>query len=144
MSFKFFYGHMTFASHRCWTVFAKKVVFLAAEAWRRQFRRAVRFAAIKEGGGEILQYNRTGMDPYPLVGWTKVAFIVVYEGPQGEVYDDLEQVYDFVLASKNAAVGAGSTNVHLSVLQRFLNDCCAEREKGRRRGAVRCDDEHVG
>ena len=32
MIFPILYGHMTFSSHRCWTVYAKKAVFQAAEA----------------------------------------------------------------------------------------------------------------
>ena len=54
MLFPIFYAHMTVASHRCWNVFVKKGVFLAAEAWRRQYGRAVRHAALQDDGGEIL------------------------------------------------------------------------------------------
>ena len=94
---------MTFASHRCWTVFIKKGVYLCAEAWRHQHGRAVRHAAIKDGGGEILQYNRTNMDPYPLVGWKKITDeetgVVMYEGPCGETFEDLAQVYEMTLHS---------------------------------------------
>ena len=123
---------MTFASHRCWTVFVKKGVFLAAEAWRRQFGRAVRHGALKDGGGEILQYNRTGMDPFPLVGWRKVAAEeegpATYEGPNGEVYEDLEQVFEYVTASHKLDAGVDGTKIHLSILQQFLNECCSESE----------------
>ena len=49
MLFPIFYGHMTFASHRCWTVFIKKGIFLAAEAWCKRFGRVVRHAALREG-----------------------------------------------------------------------------------------------
>jgi len=63
MLFPIFFGHLTFASHRCWTIFIKKGVFLAAEAWRQEYGSAVRHAAIKEGGGEVLQYVRAGLDP---------------------------------------------------------------------------------
>ena len=61
-----FFGQLTFASHRCWTIFINKGVFMAAEAWRQEYRSAVRHAAIKEGGGEVPQYVRAGMDPYPM------------------------------------------------------------------------------
>ena len=49
MLFLIFFGHMTFASHRCWTVFIKKAVFLAAQAWRRTCGSAMRHAALKDG-----------------------------------------------------------------------------------------------
>ena len=66
MIFPILYGHMTFASHRCWTVYVKKGVFQAAQAWRRVYGRSIRHAAIRAGGGEIIQHLRQGMDPYPL------------------------------------------------------------------------------
>ena len=123
MLFPIFYGHMTFASHRCWTVFIKKAVYLAAEAWRRMHGRAVRHSAIRDGGGEILQYNRQGMDPYPLVGWKKIVpedgSRPVYEGPHGETYDDLEQVYQYEIATKYTDASADGNKVHLSILQQF-------------------------
>jgi hypothetical protein len=112
-------------------VFVKKAVYLAAEAWRREYGRAVRHSALKDGGGEILQFNRAGMDPYPLIGWKKVVpddgSRITYEGPHGEVYEDLEQVYEYEIATKHAEAGADSTKVHLSILQQFLNDCCTEK-----------------
>ena len=37
MLFPIFFGHLTFASHRCWTIIIKKGVFLAAEAWRQEY-----------------------------------------------------------------------------------------------------------
>ena len=65
-------------------------MFLASEAWRGEYGKAVRHAALKDGGGELVQYIRVGMDPYPLVGWKKIQMCengaVAFEGPHGEVY----------------------------------------------------------
>ena len=36
MIFPILYGHLTFASHRCWRVFVKKGVYEAVEAWRKK------------------------------------------------------------------------------------------------------------
>ena len=128
MLFPIFYAHMTFASHRCWKVFVKKGVYLAAEAWRRQYGRAVRYAALRDGGGDILQHNRAGMDPYPLLGWKKTSLedggAFLYE-----IFEDLGEVYEYVVASKSAVAGVDETKIHLSVLQHFLNDCCSEKEE---------------
>ena len=131
MLFPIFYGHLTFASHRCWTVFIKKGVFLAAEAWRHKFGRAVRHAALRDGGGEILQYNRAGMDPYPLVGWKRVVDNgrVIYEGPSGEAFEDLREVYEYEIASKHTGDGVDGSKMHLTILQKFLNECCSERDE---------------
>ena len=116
-------------------------VFLAAEAWRRQYGRAVRYAALRDGGGDILQHNRAGMDPYPLLGWKKTSLeeggAFLYEGPHGEVFEDLREVYEYVVASKSADAGVDETKIHLSVLQHFLTDCCSEKEERAGDGA-RC------
>jgi len=133
MLFPIFYGHMTFASHRCWNVFIKKGIFLVAEAWRRRFGRAVRHAALRDGGGEILQYNRAGMDPFPLLGWKRLVLeatdVVVYEGPGGEVFESLQEVYEHVVAARVSNIGTDKMQMHLSVLQHYLNECCSEKEE---------------
>ena len=93
MLFPIFFGHMTFASHRCWTVFIKKAVFLASQAWRNEYGKAVRHSALKDGGGEVVQHIRAGMDPYPLLGWKKIQQTddgkFLLEGPNGEVFEEL-------------------------------------------------------
>ena len=58
MLFPLLFGHMTFASHRCWTVYVKKAVFLAAEAWRAAYGRSVKHAAVTAGGGESIRHVR--------------------------------------------------------------------------------------
>ena len=131
MLFPIFYGHMTFASHRCWTVFIKKGVFMAAEAWRSEYGRAVRHAAFRDGGGEILQYIRAGMDPVPLLGWRRVdtGGVVFYEGPNGELCEDLQHVYEQVTAAQSTQAGCETGRIALTFLQKFLNECCSEKEQ---------------
>ena len=101
------FGHLPFASHRCWTVFIKKAVFLAAEAWRREYGQAVRHAAFKGGGGEVVQHIRAGMDPCPMVGWKRCQVEeggpVVFEGPNGERYETLQQAYAQEVMAKAAS-----------------------------------------
>ena len=85
MMFPIMFGHLTFASHRCWTVHIKKGVFLAAEAWRRRYGRSVLHAAKSAAGGEMVLRIRQGRDAYPLEGWRKVGEgeDAWYEGPDG-------------------------------------------------------------
>jgi hypothetical protein len=133
MLFPILFGHMTFASHRCWTIFIKKAVFLASEAWRGEYGKAVRHAALKDGGGELVQYIRVGMDPYPLLGWKKIQMCengaVAYEGPHGEVYEDLQQVYEHEVAAKALQTGVSENRLALSFLQKFLKECCSEQRE---------------
>ena len=111
MLFPIFFGHMTFASHRCWTVFIKKAVFLAAEAWREEYGTAVRHAA-KRDGGETILYKRANMDPYPLPGWRRIRLegsagdSDQFEGPNGEICLDLQEAYDTEHARQTAGTEA--------------------------------------
>jgi len=132
MLFPVLFGHMTFASHRCWTVFIKKAVFLAAEAWRKECGTVVRHAALKDGGGEVVQYIRAGMDPYPMVGWRRMELEggeIVFEGPNGERYADLQHAFEQEVAAKVARTGIQENRLALTFLQKFLNECCSEQEQ---------------
>ena len=133
MLFPILFGHLTFASHRCWTVFIKKGVFLAAEAWRRAHGQAVRHAAIKDGGGEVLQYIRPGMDPYPMIGFKRLqneeGGPLVYEGPNGERYETLQQAYEQQEDARSELSGNPERRVALTFLQKFVNACGTETEQ---------------
>ena len=124
MIFPILYGHMTFASHRCWTVYVKKAVFQAAEAWRRIYGSSIRHHAIKAGGGEIIQHFRQGMDPYPCMGWREVEVdgITVYENSTGRRCASTTEIYEYEMANKNSSE-------QLTFVQKFLNECCAEKFK---------------
>ena len=83
MLFPILFGHLTFASHRCWTVYLKKAVFLACEAWRRTYGQSILHSAKKAGGGELLQHLRPDRPPYMMVGWKKIVEngLEFFEGP---------------------------------------------------------------
>ena len=87
MLFPILFGHLTFASHRCWTVFVKKGVFMAFEARRKVWGETIRKAAKEAGGGEMLQHLRPGLPPYPLLGWRRRTLedgSELLDGPNGE------------------------------------------------------------
>ena len=100
MLFPIMFGHLTFASHRCWTVYVKKAIFLSAEAWRRQYGQSVYHAAKKDGGGAVIMFVREGLEPFALVGWRRIEIddLVLYEGSKGERCDSLAQAFDSVMA----------------------------------------------
>ena len=130
--FPIFFGHMTFASHRCWKVFVKKGVFLAAEAWRKEYGKAVRHSALRDGGGEVLQFLRAGMDAYPLPGWKRIQNLdgdYVYQGINGEVFGDLQEVYEYTVAARAADSGIENSSHTLTFLQKFLRECASESEQ---------------
>ena len=128
MIFPILYGHLTFTSHRCWTVYTKKAIFLAAESWRSMYGQSIRHAAIKAGGGEILQHLRQGMDPYPLPGWRWIDCegLRLLEGPHGERCPTSAEAFDIVAATCNAGSSQKDVRQHLTMIQKFLNECCSE------------------
>ena len=100
------------------------------ESWLLRWGYAVRHAALRGGGGELVQYVRAGLDPYPLVGWKKLELseggAAVYIGPNGERYDDVQQAYEHEVAARSAETGMSETRLAHTFLQKFLRDCCSE------------------
>ena len=128
MIFPILYGHMTFASHRCWTIYVKKAVFQAAESWRQLYGNSIRHAAIKTGGGAIIQHLRQGMDPYPLQGWRRISIdgLSLLEGPQGQKCATTSEAFDNELASHASGITEKGLRIQLTMIQKFLNQCCSE------------------
>ena len=123
---------MTYFSHRCWKVFIKRAVFLAAQTWRNKFGQAVRHKHIKDGGGVGLRYLTKDKQSYPLVGWERVRLdggAELYRHPDGTEFGDLQSAYDYDVAVKSQN-SSGSykdeRKVALTALQRFLNEAEAE------------------
>ena len=123
---------MTYFSHRCWKVFIKRAVFLAAQTWRNKFGQAVRHKHIKDGGGVGLRYLTKDKQSYPLVGWERVCLdggAELYRHPDGTEFGDLQSAYDYDVAVKSQN-SSGSykdeRKVALTALQRFLNEAEAE------------------
>ena len=106
----------------------KKGVFQAAEAWRRRYGRSVRHAAVKAGGGEIIQHFRQGMDPYPLQGWRYVDIDGqrLLENSLGQKCATTAEAYDTEYAQIASGESDKDTRAQLTILQKFLNQCCPE------------------
>ena len=127
MFFLILFGHLTYASHRCWTVYIKKAIFLAAEAWRIEYGQSVSHAAKKAGGGEILLFQRQGVDDYPLVGWRRVQVgeLELFEGPEGQRCNTLAEAFDVVMSSKVSSEDQKDARIAVSVLNKFLTEIVA-------------------
>lgn len=102
MLFPILFGHLTFASHRCWTVYVKKGVFMAFEQRRNIWGEALRKSAEQAGGGEMLHHLRPGMPPFPLLGWRRRAAdsgTELLRGPNGETCSTTAEAMSILLAS---------------------------------------------
>ena len=112
------FGHLAFASHCCWTVYLKKAVFLACEAWRRTYGQSILHSAKKAGGGELLQYWRQGHKSYLMVGWKKIveSGLELYEGPDGRRCQSFPEALDVIMAAEAASGRSWDARVVLSVM----------------------------
>ena len=125
MHFPIVFGHMTFASHRCWAIFITEAVFFAVEAWRRRYGKSARHTSKEDGGHETLRFSRVGMDDYILVGWRARPVAesghVLYEAPDGTTCDNLCAAFEYDMAQKSALTGGERQKEAVCFLQRFLN-----------------------
>ena len=124
MIFPFMFGHLTFASHRCWNVYIKKAIWLACDAWHRTYGESVLYAARKVGDGELLQHVRHGHKPYPMPGWKKIHVdgSEMYEGPKGQRCLTLSAAFDVVIAAEVAAGRSADAKSECSIMHQLLLD----------------------
>ena len=128
MMFPIVYGHLTYASHRCWTVYIKKGVFLAAEAWRREYGSSLRHKAKQDGGRAAVQFFGRGVDPYTLEGWSEEKDEdgrAAYVSPEGQRFPDILTAYEHDVATKAARDTPDNRQV-VSFLAKFMRDMCTE------------------
>jgi hypothetical protein len=67
-----------------------------------------------------------------LFNWKKISLEggqTLYEGPEGELFEDLQQAYEHTVAAKTSQTGFSESKVGLSFLQKFLNNCCSEEQE---------------
>ena len=117
MAFPILFGHLSFTTHRCWTVYMRKAIFLAAEAWRQHYGQLA--TGRKDNPDAKLDFKlpSTG-ETVTLPGWRTETRqgdngdYLVYISPEGEAFDSLQYAHDAIKqASKQelARENTGST-----------------------------------
>ena len=93
MVFPMLFGHLAFMTHRCWKVFMRKAIYLAAEAWRREYGQLETQAEVP-ASKLTYQLPETG-ENVSMDGWSLVkrGEATVYVGPDGDEYDTIEYAY---------------------------------------------------
>ena len=94
MVFPILFGHLSFTTHRCWTVFMRKAIYLAAEAWRQHYGHIATHRSVTTGAK--LDFELPNGEMVTLLGWSQrkqvtsdgVEFIV-YVSPEGEEFDSI-------------------------------------------------------
>ena len=101
MAFPILFGHLSFTTHRCWTVYMRKAIFLAAEAWRQHYGQLA--TGKSENPDAKLDFNlpSTG-ETITLKGWRSEirqgdnGDYTVYISPEGESFDSLQYAHDSI------------------------------------------------
>ena len=108
------FGHLAFMTHRCWKIFMRKAIYLAAEAWRREYGQLETKAHIPDSS---ITYTLPGSDDAVIMrGWSQVQRDdrIVYIGPEGDEYDCIEYAHQ---AFEDAKKQGGSLRAVTKALQ---------------------------
>ncbi|CAK0847613.1 unnamed protein product, partial [Prorocentrum cordatum] len=104
MVFPMLFGHLSFMTHRCWKVFMRKSIYLAAEPWRRRYGQA---DAAESAPAALITYVVLGTgQQVAMPGWRQVQREgePVYVSPDGEEFDTIEYAHQaFQIASASGS-----------------------------------------
>ncbi|CAK0792583.1 unnamed protein product, partial [Prorocentrum cordatum] len=93
MVFPMLFGHLSFMTHRCWKVFMRKSIYLAAESWSRRYGQA---DAAESAPAASITYAVPGTgQQVTMPGWREVQREgeTVYVSPDGEEFDAIEYAH---------------------------------------------------
>ena len=100
MTFPVLFGHLALMTHRCWQVFMRKSIYLAAESWRRRYGQADTAESVPAAS---ITYAVPGTgQQVAMPGWSEVQRDgeTACVSPDGEEFGTIEYAYRaFGLAS---------------------------------------------
>ena len=126
MMFPILFGHLSFTTHRCWTVFVRKAMWLAGEAWRQAYGQL----ATQDLEDEPCSITYTFPDGATVAlppGWREGVRDgkTVYESPTGQEYDSLDLLEDQLKRCRSGQ-GNASSGTAVTALRHF----CANPKEG--------------
>ena len=123
MVFPMLFGHLAFMTHRCWKVFMRRAIYLAAEAWRRAYGQ---LETVARPPDSFVAYTLPANGEVVLMtGWSreKRGDIDVYTSPDGEEYDCIEYAYK---AFEDAKARSGNFGFLARTLNHIKEGCSEE------------------
>ena len=119
MVFPILFGHLSFMTHRCWTVYMKRAIFLAAESWRRRYGQ-LKTQRDTDPSNTVLYKLPTG-ETCALQGWRSEVRdgAAIYIGPDGEEFSAAKFAYE---AHNLDRAGASGKSTKLRVFTHVLNN----------------------
>ena len=103
--FPILFGHLSFTTHRCWTVYMRKSIFLAAEAWRQHYGQLATGRNDNPEAKLDFKLPSSG-NIITLEGWrTEVrqgenGDYTIYISPEGEEFENLRYACDVMEQAK--------------------------------------------
>ena len=101
MAFPVLFRHLSFTTHRCWTVFIREGIFLAAEAWRQHYGQLATGRNDNPDAKLDFDLLSTG-ETVTLAGWRtevrqgNIGDYTIYISSQGESFDRLQYAHDAI------------------------------------------------
>jgi hypothetical protein len=124
MVFSILFGHLSFSTHRCWTVFMRKAIYLAAEAWRQHYGQTATHRSAATAAK--VDFRLSSGEVVTLPEWTQRKQITadgveycVYVNPEGEEFDSLTYASE---ALKAAPGHAGQRSDALKAMSKLLSE----------------------
>ena len=123
MVFPTLFGHLAFTTHRCWTVFMRKAIYLAAESWRQAYGQV----AVQQHTDAVaaLQYKLPNGNNIIFEGWSEErdGDLVVFKSPDGKEFTSLTDAAEYL--TRDACHGAGKRDTArpaLRAMSRLADD----------------------
>ena len=123
MVFPILFGHLCFATQRCWTVYMCKAIFLAAEAWRCFYGQTSTHS--HSSVTSKLDFEMPAGNQILPTGWSQRSELgpnghsTVYVSPDGAEYDSLSFTQKFLTSASGSA---GARSQALRVMGKLLRD----------------------
>ena len=139
MTFPILFGHLSFTTHRCWTVFMRKAIYLAAEAWRQHYGHTATHRAMTTGAK--LDFELPNGEKVTLPGWSERkqvtsdgVEVVVYVSPEGEEFDSLTYASEALKHTKSGASRSDALKAMSKLLIDFKEGHCLETQSVEKSG----------
>jgi hypothetical protein len=124
MVFPILFGHLSFTTHRCWTVFMRKAIYLAAEAWRQHYGHVATHRSVSASAK--LDFKLPTGEVVTLPGWTQRMHvssegvrIPIYVNPEGEEFDSLTYAAEALKATKMGSSRSDALKAMSKLLAEF-------------------------
>ena len=105
MVFPMLFGHMSFSTHRCWTVYLRRAQFLAQESWRLNYGQLA-IQQNDDNAAQQITYTLKSGDDLKLKGWSEFMREgrLFFKAPDGQEFDEFDFAKETVRIARGVFV----------------------------------------